>query len=167
MVSRGLCVGKFTYLRNPWNWPDVAIIAAAYEGTVVASLHSAFVFQPSACFVVFLFPVFFGFVAIFKPWLLSLFQALPSPLGLFFLLWLFSVCYTVAVRQHYYWYCCNLKLWWVFLCFRFLLLCVHFPALKTVALIWKMLPIFPGVCVFVFVCGWVGVRVHLCTFMVW
>lgn len=65
-VSRGLCVGKFTYLRNPWNWPDVAIIAAAYEGTVVASLRSAFVFQASAYFVVFLFPFFFGFVAIFK-----------------------------------------------------------------------------------------------------
>lgn len=66
IVARGLCVGKFTYLRNPWNWPDVAIIAAAYEGTVVASLHSAFVSQPSAYFVVFLFPfIFFGFVALF------------------------------------------------------------------------------------------------------
>lgn len=29
MVSRGVLMGKFTFLRNPWNWPDVAVVAAA------------------------------------------------------------------------------------------------------------------------------------------
>ncbi|TWW76093.1 Sodium channel protein type 4 subunit alpha B [Takifugu flavidus] len=28
ILSRGLCIGKFTFLRNPWNWPDVTVIAA-------------------------------------------------------------------------------------------------------------------------------------------
>lgn len=27
VVSRGLCVGKFTFLRDPWNWLDVMVIS--------------------------------------------------------------------------------------------------------------------------------------------
>ncbi|CAG05621.1 unnamed protein product, partial [Tetraodon nigroviridis] len=30
IVSRGFCWGKFTFLRNPWNWPDVGVIAGAF-----------------------------------------------------------------------------------------------------------------------------------------
>ncbi|XP_029698186.1 sodium channel protein type 2 subunit alpha-like [Takifugu rubripes] len=30
ILSRGLCIGKFTFLRNPWNWPDVTVIAAPF-----------------------------------------------------------------------------------------------------------------------------------------
>lgn len=29
MVARGVCVGKFTFLRNPWNWLDVMVISTA------------------------------------------------------------------------------------------------------------------------------------------
>uniref|UniRef100_H3D8B0 Sodium channel protein n=1 Tax=Tetraodon nigroviridis TaxID=99883 RepID=H3D8B0_TETNG len=35
IVSRGFCWGKFTFLRNPWNWPDVGVIAGAYEALFV------------------------------------------------------------------------------------------------------------------------------------
>ncbi|XP_054614770.1 sodium channel protein type 4 subunit alpha B-like isoform X2 [Dunckerocampus dactyliophorus] len=30
VAARGLCVGRFTFLRNPWNWLDVMVIATAY-----------------------------------------------------------------------------------------------------------------------------------------
>lgn len=62
IVSRGFFIGKFTFLRNPWNWPDVAVIAAGYEGITLVSQHFAFVFQPSAYFVVSLFPFYLFFL---------------------------------------------------------------------------------------------------------
>ncbi|XP_073327419.1 sodium channel protein type 4 subunit alpha B-like [Pagrus major] len=30
IVSRGFCVGKFTFLRDPWNWLDVMVIILAF-----------------------------------------------------------------------------------------------------------------------------------------
>ncbi|XP_036962319.1 sodium channel protein type 4 subunit alpha B-like isoform X1 [Acanthopagrus latus] len=30
IVSRGFCVGKFTFLRDPWNWLDVTVIILAF-----------------------------------------------------------------------------------------------------------------------------------------
>lgn len=29
VVSRGFCVGKFTFLRDPWNWLDVMVVSTA------------------------------------------------------------------------------------------------------------------------------------------
>ncbi|KAM7397221.1 hypothetical protein PAMP_020211 [Pampus punctatissimus] len=37
ILSRGFCVGHFTFLRDPWNWLDVIIISTAYL-TVFADL---------------------------------------------------------------------------------------------------------------------------------
>ncbi|XP_070827526.1 sodium channel protein type 4 subunit alpha B-like [Chaetodon trifascialis] len=30
VMGRGFCVGKFTFLRDPWNWLDVVVIGTAY-----------------------------------------------------------------------------------------------------------------------------------------
>lgn len=30
VVCRGLCVGNFTFLRDPWNWLDIIVISTAY-----------------------------------------------------------------------------------------------------------------------------------------
>ncbi|KAE8295944.1 Sodium channel protein type 4 subunit alpha B Voltage-gated sodium channel subunit alpha Nav1.4b [Larimichthys crocea] len=30
IMSRGFCVGKFTFLRDPWNWLDIMIISTAF-----------------------------------------------------------------------------------------------------------------------------------------
>ncbi|XP_045894468.1 sodium channel protein type 4 subunit alpha B-like isoform X1 [Micropterus dolomieu] len=30
VASRGFCVGKFTFLRDPWNWLDVMVVTTAY-----------------------------------------------------------------------------------------------------------------------------------------
>lgn len=29
IVARGVCIGKFTFLRDPWNWLDVMVISTA------------------------------------------------------------------------------------------------------------------------------------------
>lgn len=29
VVSRGFCVGRFTFLRDPWNWLDLVVITMA------------------------------------------------------------------------------------------------------------------------------------------
>lgn len=29
VMSRGFCVGKFTFLRDPWNWLDVMVVSMA------------------------------------------------------------------------------------------------------------------------------------------
>lgn len=35
VVSRGFCVGRFTFLRDPWNWLDLVVITMAYLGMFV------------------------------------------------------------------------------------------------------------------------------------
>uniref|UniRef100_A0A3B4WA40 Ion transport domain-containing protein n=1 Tax=Seriola lalandi dorsalis TaxID=1841481 RepID=A0A3B4WA40_SERLL len=30
IVSRGFCIGRFTFLRDPWNWLDVMVISTAF-----------------------------------------------------------------------------------------------------------------------------------------
>ncbi|TTH38821.1 Sodium channel protein type 3 subunit alpha [Bagarius yarrelli] len=30
ILARGFCVGKFTFLRDPWNWLDFSVIVMAY-----------------------------------------------------------------------------------------------------------------------------------------
>lgn len=29
VVSRGFCVGRFTFLRDPWNWLDLVVVILA------------------------------------------------------------------------------------------------------------------------------------------
>nr|XP_046249004.1 sodium channel protein type 4 subunit alpha B-like [Scatophagus argus] len=35
VVSRGFCVGKFTFVRDPWNWLDVVVIITGYVSQLV------------------------------------------------------------------------------------------------------------------------------------
>ncbi|XP_064166777.1 sodium channel protein type 2 subunit alpha-like isoform X1 [Anguilla rostrata] len=35
MLARGFCIGKFTFLRDPWNWLDFSVIVMAYVTTFV------------------------------------------------------------------------------------------------------------------------------------
>nr|XP_057904169.1 sodium channel protein type 4 subunit alpha B isoform X3 [Doryrhamphus excisus] len=39
VVARGLCVGRFTFLRNPWNWLDVMVIITTYLTAMVDSAN--------------------------------------------------------------------------------------------------------------------------------
>lgn len=46
ILSRGFCVGKFTFLKDPWNWLDFMVISMAW----VASLsRSIFSFEQMPC----------------------------------------------------------------------------------------------------------------------
>lgn len=46
ILSRGFCVGKFTFLKDPWNWLDFMVISMAW----VASLSSSrFSFEQMSC----------------------------------------------------------------------------------------------------------------------
>ncbi|XP_037113469.1 sodium channel protein type 4 subunit alpha B-like isoform X2 [Syngnathus acus] len=35
VAARGFCVGRFTFLRDPWNWLDLVIISTAYLAEIV------------------------------------------------------------------------------------------------------------------------------------
>uniref|UniRef100_A0A8C6S4Q9 Sodium channel, voltage-gated, type I-like, alpha n=1 Tax=Neogobius melanostomus TaxID=47308 RepID=A0A8C6S4Q9_9GOBI len=34
ILARGFCIGKFTFLRDPWNWLDFCVIVMAGSGTI-------------------------------------------------------------------------------------------------------------------------------------
>uniref|UniRef100_A0A3B4EF08 Sodium channel protein n=1 Tax=Pygocentrus nattereri TaxID=42514 RepID=A0A3B4EF08_PYGNA len=36
ILARGFCIGKFTFLRDPWNWLDFSVIVMAYVTEVVS-----------------------------------------------------------------------------------------------------------------------------------
>uniref|UniRef100_A0A3B4Z6I1 Ion transport domain-containing protein n=1 Tax=Stegastes partitus TaxID=144197 RepID=A0A3B4Z6I1_9TELE len=39
VVSRGLCLGRFTFLRDPWNWLDLLIITTGLVELVLADIE--------------------------------------------------------------------------------------------------------------------------------
>lgn len=77
IASRGFCIGKFTFLRNPWNWLDVTLISAMYEGIIVVSVFSCLCLRCG--FSCFNFPCVAVYMVLW-PFLnmLSLFQLLVS-----------------------------------------------------------------------------------------
>ncbi|XP_062420993.1 sodium channel, voltage-gated, type I-like, alpha [Pungitius pungitius] len=38
ILARGFCIGKFTFLRDPWNWLDFSVIVLAYATAMFARL---------------------------------------------------------------------------------------------------------------------------------
>uniref|UniRef100_A0AAQ4Q2H4 Sodium channel protein n=1 Tax=Gasterosteus aculeatus aculeatus TaxID=481459 RepID=A0AAQ4Q2H4_GASAC len=38
ILARGFCIGKFTFLRDPWNWLDFSVIVLAYATALIPGL---------------------------------------------------------------------------------------------------------------------------------